>query len=659
VRIIAGAVNGSISILRQIRTISSISYHRNNIICNQTYIPKRNFIFGLLRPPSQRRQQRLMALFDEAESEPGDARRQANLLRELFEVHKDPRAVIERFEQEGYARDAECASYYLMALMETGKMEKAAKLLIENREIISTADNSGGDPKRAAQNPIVLNFGTKDRPLYVENASRDPKTWRFLSSLGNLLLTVGLFYAIYRASAGRLEDMFGRSVHKQYKAPVNGEQRACTFDDVRGCDEAKGELQEIVEFLKDPNRFNKLGAHLPKGVLLVGPPGTGKTLLARAVAGEANVPFIYASGAEFDEMFVGLGSMRIRQMFEAAKEQSPAIIFIDEIDAIGSKRNPRDPQHARMSLNQLLVELDGFSDHTGIIVIGATNFPETLDKALLRPGRFDRHVHVPLPDVRGRSDILDLYLRDVKLDKDVDRTMIARGTTGFSGADLNKLVNQAKIAASLDNSPRLAMKHLEAAKDEMIMGKERRSAAISDDDKTLTAYHEGGHAIVALLTPAAVPIHKATIVPRGQALGMVAQLPDRDELSLTRQQLLARLDVAMGGRVAEELFFGPERVTTGASSDFTQATNIARAMVMQYGMGESIGTMVINSDDLELLSPETKAAIDQEVRRLLEDSRQRAMNLLSSNRAAVEVLAKALLERETLSGDEIRRIVSS
>lgn len=391
-----------------------------------------------------------------------------------------------------------------------------------------------------------------------------------------------------------------------------------TFDDVEGCDEAKDELKQVVEFLKNPLKFTKLGAKMPKGVLLVGPPGTGKTLLAKAVAGEADVPFIYASGSEFDEMFVGIGSMRIRQMFQSAKEQAPAIIFIDEIDAVGSKRNARDPQHSRMSLNQLLIELDGFSESTGVVVIAATNFPETLDKALLRPGRFDKHVHVPLPDVTGRRKILNLFTKDMKLSKDVDLGLVSRATPGFSGADLNKLINQAKIMASLDNSPSLQMSHLEKSRDEMLMGAERKSFLMSLEDRKLTAFHEGGHALVALYTENATPLHKATIIPRGSALGLVSQVPEKDEYSATKQALMARMDVAMGGRVAEELLFGPEQVTTGASSDFTQATRIARSMVMQFGMSEKIGPMVFSEDEIDSMGPELKTVIDSEIKRLLE-----------------------------------------
>ena len=383
----------------------------------------------------------------------------------------------------------------------------------------------------------------------------------------------------------------------------------------------------------------------------------GKTLLARAVAGEAGVPFIFASGSEFDELFVGMGSLRIRRMFESAKEQAPCIIFIDEIDAIGSKRNPKDPQHARMSLNQLLVELDGFSESHGIVVIAATNLPDSLDKALLRPGRFDRHVHVPLPDIRGRGHILHHYLKETPLEKSVDIGIIARGTPGFSGADLAKLVNSAKIMASVQGLRAIKMTHLEAAKDEMILGSERRSAVLKDSDKKLTAYHESGHAIVAIYTAAAMPIHKATIMPRGQALGMVSQLPEDDQLSISKAELLAKLDVCMGGRVAEELIFGPDSVTTGASSDFSQATAIARGMVTRYGMSAKLGTITITEEDYDKLSHETRQLVDFEIKRLLDESYARARKILTEYKFQLDILARALIERETMSKFEIELVL--
>lgn len=621
----------------------------------------------------------LNKMAETADKSPRDSHIQELYLKLL--LHQDPVEAVRRYESGLFAMNETSKKIYVHALYKSNQLDKIVNLMTPEpttikseeqtleaeatreafaKKVQSTTDRSLSSRFTSSSNNNNNNGSSKDRPLFIQTVSSgEGRFFRSFSGFANFLLTAGVLFILYKSSAGRLEELFGRSVHKVYKKSEEAEAPTL-FDEVRGCDEAKAELEEIVEFLKNPGKFNRLGARLPKGVLLVGPPGTGKTLLAKAVAGEANVPFIYASGAEFDEMFVGLGSMRIRQMFEAAKKQAPAIIFIDEVDAIGSKRNPRDPQHARMSLNQLLVELDGFSGHEGIVVIAATNFPETLDKALLRPGRFDRHVNVPLPDVKGRRDILDLFLRNVRLSRDVDISILARGTPGFSGADLNKLVNQAKIYASKSSSPMVQMIHLEAAKDEMLMGAERKSAVFAPEDKELTAYHEGGHAIMAFHTPAAMPIHKATIVPRGRALGMVAQLPERDHPSLTKQQLLARLDVAMGGRVAEELVFGPDRITTGAASDFEQATSIARAMVTQFGMSEAVGYLVTNeNDDPQRLSPSTRALIDSEVKRLLDESKTRAINLLQSRRLALDKIAAALLDQETLSREQIEALLKN
>ncbi len=423
------------------------------------------------------------------------------------------------------------------------------------------------------------------------------------------------------------------------------------FSDVMGVDEAKQELEEIVLYLKDPSRFTRLGGKLPKGLLLLGPPGTGKTLLARAIAGEAGVPFFYASGSEFEEMYVGVGARRVRDLFEAAKKRSPCIIFIDEIDAIGGARHLKDQQAMKMTLNQLLVELDGFEQNKGVIIIGATNFPQSLDEALLRPGRFDKHVTVPLPDILGRKQILQMYAEKIPTDPDVDLDILARGTPGMSGAELSNLVNEAALKASIDGLKAINMATFEWAKDKIMMGSERRSAVISKETATVTAYHEGGHALVALKTGGADPVYKATIMPRGQALGMVTQLPDGDQTSMSKKQLLARLDVCMGGRVAEELIFGAENVTSGASSDIQQATRLARAMVTQWGMSDSVG-LVFHAKDGEQ-SPETRAAIDREVKAILDSSHVRAKDLLLRHKADLDKLAKALLEHETLTGAEI------
>merc|ERR1712070_1275592 len=434
-----------------------------------------------------------------------------------------------------------------------------------------------------------------------------------------------------------------------------GDSDKC-FDDIKGAKEAKEELQEIVMYLKDPDRFTRLGGKLPKGMLLMGPPGTGKTLLARAIAGEAGVPFFYSSGSEFKEMYGGVGARRMRDLFEAAKKRSPCIIFIDEIDAVGSSRQLKEQQAMKMTLNQLLVEMDGFEQNQGIIVIGATNYADILDDALTRPGRFDKHVVVPLPDIKGRKQILELYAKKTPLAKDVDLGVLARGTPGMSGAELFNLVNQAALYASVKGETAVNMKAFEYSKDKIMMGAERKTAVISPETARMTAYHEGGHALVALKTAGADPVHKATIMPRGQALGMVMQLPSGDQTSQSRKQMLARLDVCMGGRVAEEMIFGADEVTSGASSDIRQATSLARSMVMQYGMSDEVGVVFHSNNDPS--SPEMRATIDKEVQKLLSSSYKRATKLLDENRKDLDLIAKALMDRETLTGSEIQALLA-
>ncbi|XP_059419987.1 ATP-dependent zinc metalloprotease YME1L1-like isoform X2 [Carassius carassius] len=429
-----------------------------------------------------------------------------------------------------------------------------------------------------------------------------------------------------------------------------------TFEHVKGVEEAKNELQEVVEFLRNPQKFTVLGGKLPKGVLLVGPPGTGKTLLARAVAGEADVPFYYASGSEFDEMFVGVGASRIRNLFREAKGNAPCVIFIDELDSVGGKRieSPMHP-YSRQTINQLLAEMDGFKPNEGVIIIGATNFPEALDSALIRPGRFDMQVTVPIPDVKGRTEIIKWYLKKIKVDSAVEAGVIARGTVGFSGAELENLVNQAALKAAVDGKDMVTMKDLEFAKDKILMGPERRSAEIDTKNKEITAYHESGHAIIAYYTKDAMPINKATIMPRGPTLGHVSMLPENDRWSETRAQLLAQMDISMGGRVAEELIFGSENITTGASSDFDSATKIAKMMVTRFGMSEKLGVMTYA--DLTKQSPETQAAIENEVRTLLRDSYERAKVILKSRAKEHKNLAEALLQYETLDAKEIKLVL--
>jgi len=445
-----------------------------------------------------------------------------------------------------------------------------------------------------------------------------------------------------------------------------------TFEDVAGVDEAKMDLQEIVEFLRDPSKFQRLGGRIPRGVLLVGPPGTGKTLIARAVAGEANVPFFTISGSDFVEMFVGVGASRVRDMFEQAKKNAPCIIFIDEIDAVGRHRGAGlggGNDEREQTLNQLLVEMDGFEANEGIILIAATNRPDVLDPALLRPGRFDRQVIVPNPDVVGREQILKVHVRKVPLAPDVNLKTIARGTPGFSGADLMNLVNEAALMAARRNKRMVTQHEFEDAKDKVMMGAERKSLVMTEEEKLLTAYHEGGHAIVALNVKATDPVHKATIIPRGRALGMVMQLPERDKLSMSYEQMTSRLAIMMGGRVAEEMIFGHDKVTSGAQSDIEQATRLARMMVTRWGFSPELGTVAYGENQEEVflghsvsrtqnISEETAKKIDVEVRRLVEEGLSDARRILAEKRADLETLAKGLLEYETLSGEEIKDLLA-
>ncbi|CAE6472252.1 unnamed protein product [Rhizoctonia solani] len=402
------------------------------------------------------------------------------------------------------------------------------------------------------------------------------------------------------------------------------------FSDVHGVDEAKEELSEVVKFLKDPTQFTTLGGRLPKGVLLTGPPGTGKTLLAKAVAGEAGVPFLYASGSEFDEMYVGVGAKRVRELFETARKQQPSIVFIDELDAVGGRRNGREGQWSRQTLNQLLTELDGFSATDGVIVIAATNYPESLDNALVRPGRFDKKVVVPLPDIVGRTQILAHHMKGVKTDPEVNLQVLARGTPGFSGADLQNLVNQAAIQASREGHKVVGLKEFEWAKDKILMGAERKSSYITPKDKLMTAYHEAGHALAALFTPGARSLHKVTCMPRGHSLGLTQTLPENDEHSVSFKQFSAMLDVSMGGRIAEEMIYGKENVTSGASSDIRAATNLARRMVKEYGFSDKVGTVYHGDSDTTPPSPETLRLIDTEIQAIIQQSIVRTTELLES-----------------------------
>tara|TARA_A100001011_G_scaffold371493_1_gene428886 strand:- start:849 stop:2723 length:1875 start_codon:yes stop_codon:yes gene_type:complete len=484
-----------------------------------------------------------------------------------------------------------------------------------------------------------------------------------------MLLLIGVWIFFMRQmQGGRGGAMgFGRS-----KAKLLTEAHGkVTFNDVAGIEEAKEEVEEIVEFLKDPKKFRRLGGKIPKGALLIGPPGTGKTLLAKAIAGEANVPFFTISGSDFVEMFVGVGASRVRDMFEQGKKHAPCIIFIDEIDAVGRSRGAGlggGNDEREQTLNQLLVEMDGFDTNEGIILIAATNRPDVLDPALLRPGRFDRQVVVPNPDILGREAILKVHIKKISTGPDVKLRTIARGTPGFSGADLANLVNESALLAARKNKRVVTMSDVEEAKDKVMMGAERRSMVMTEEEKKLTAYHEGGHAIVALNEKASDPIHKATIIPRGRALGMVMRLPERDQLSVTREKMYSDIAVAMGGRIAEELIFGYEKITSGASSDIDMATKMAKNMVTRYGMSKDLGTVAYgeNEDEVFLgrqiarqqhMSEETAKKVDQEVKKIIDTSYERAKKVLTDKLEDLHKIAKALLVYETLTGDEIRDLI--
>jgi len=517
---------------------------------------------------------------------------------------------------------------------------------------------------------LITTLRDKGVNIRVEPAQSEGALSSFLLSWFPILLMLGVWIFFMRQmQSGSGKAMgFGKS-----KAKLLTERHGrVMFSDVAGVDEAKEDLQEVVEFLRDPHKFQRLGGKIPKGALLVGPPGTGKTLLARAIAGEANVPFFTISGSDFVEMFVGVGASRVRDMFEQAKKNAPCIIFIDEIDAVGRHRGAGlggGNDEREQTLNQLLVEMDGFEANEGVILIAATNRPDVLDPALLRPGRFDRQIVVPNPDVTGREKILKVHMRNVPLAPDVNAKTIARGTPGFSGADLANLVNEAALLAARRSRRLVTQTDFEDAKDKVMMGAERRSMAMNEEEKRLTAYHEGGHAIVAMNVPAADPVHKATIIPRGRALGMVMQLPEGDRYSMKFKQMTSRLAIMMGGRVAEEIVFGPENVTSGAQSDIDQATKLARAMVTRWGYSKELGLVSYGDNQEEVflghsvarqqnVSEETAQKIDAEVKRLVDDGYKTAKTILTKKRKDLETLAHGLLEFETLSGEEITNLLN-
>ncbi|CAG9859482.1 unnamed protein product [Phyllotreta striolata] len=533
--------------------------------------------------------------------------------------------------------------------------KKSATSSDKLKQLLNSEDNLNEVEKQR----IKLAFA--EGYLMGSNSSNKPgKSTRYLKVVTQVLTVIIFLAIIVSLLASASGSVFRIQLGNQVE--VDPEEIHITFEDVKGVDEAKQELKDVVEFLKSPEKFSTLGGKLPKGVLLVGPPGTGKTLLARAVAGEAGVPFFHAAGPEFDEVLVGQGARRVRDLFKAAKKRAPCVIFIDEIDSVGSKRtNSVLHPYANQTINQLLSEMDGFHQNEGVIVLGATNRRDDLDQALLRPGRFDVEVTVPTPDYTGRKEILGLYLSKI-LAKDVDLDLLARGTTGFTGADLENMVNQAALRAAIDGADNVSMKHLESARDKVLMGPERKSRIPDEEANLITAYHEGGHAIVAYYTKDSHPLHKVTIIPRGPSLGHTAYIPEKERYHITKSQLLAMMDTMMGGRAAEELVFGPDKITSGASSDLKQATSIATHMVKDWGMSEKVGlrTMADSSKAFqsETLGPSTSEAVDSEIRKILSESYERAKQILKIHAKEHKALAEALLKYETLDAEDIKAIMS-
>jgi cell division protease FtsH len=547
----------------------------------------------------------------------------------------------------------------------TVKQAESVAIDVNGQEYRAALSNEQSKSKLLDHAREIVNG--KPRVAKVQEESSSSYIWPMLITWAPLLFIIAIWIFMLRQmqSGGNKALSFGKSRAKL----LNNQQKRVTFKDVAGVEEAKEELQEIIEFLKEPQKFQKLGGRIPKGVLMMGPPGTGKTLLARAIAGEANVPFFSISGSDFVEMFVGVGASRVRDLFEQGKKNAPCIIFIDEIDAVGRHRGAGlggGHDEREQTLNQLLVEMDGFESNDGVILIASTNRPDVLDPALLRPGRFDRRVVVSRPDVRGREGILKVHTRKIPLGEDVDISVIARGTPGFTGADLANLVNEAALNAARYNKKLVAMGDFELAKDKVLMGAERKSMVISNEEKRVTAYHEAGHTLVGLKVPNADPVHKVTIIPRGMALGVTQQLPEGDRHNYSQDYLLGQISILMGGRIAEETFLGG--ITTGASNDIERATELARAMVCEYGMSE-MGPLTFGKKEEQIFlgreiaqhrdfSEDTAIKIDQEVKKIVTAQYERAKAIIEENRDTMIRLAECLLERESLDGVEIRRIVA-
>jgi cell division protease FtsH len=574
------------------------------------------------------------------------------------------------FNQFNTRQSAALGSLEYSQFLEEVKSGRVAKVVIQGRTLEATTTDGKRITTYAPPDLWMVSDLLKNN---VKVVAKPEEEQSFLTSIFvswfPMLLLIGVWIFFMRQMQGGGKGgafSFGKSRARMMDESSN----TITFADVAGCDEAKEEVYEMVDFLRDPSKFQKLGGRIPRGVLLVGSPGTGKTLLAKAIAGEAKVPFFSISGSDFVEMFVGVGAARVRDMFDQAKKAAPCIIFIDELDAVGRQRGAGlggGNDEREQTLNQMLVEMDGFEPSVGVIVVAATNRPDVLDPALLRPGRFDRQVVVPLPDIRGREQILKVHMRKVPVAPDIDASILARGCPGFSGADLANLVNEAALFAARSNKRLVDMEDFERAKDKIMMGAERRSMVMPEEERRNTAYHESGHAVVAKLLPKTDPVHKVTVIPRGRALGLTMQLPDQERYSQDRERLLCTICVLFGGRIAEELFM--QQMTTGASNDFQRATDLARRMVTQWGMSDSLGPMVYGEEEGEIflgrsvtthknMSESTMQKVDVEIRRVLDEQYARARKLLEDNRDKVEAMTAALLELETIDADQINDIMA-
>ena len=621
----------------------------------------------LHRPIFRRFSSRVESLLRDANAVPSDPISQTRLYRELNKSVDGAKQVIRRSESGRFASDESTVREYFKALTVSGRIDsvdlKMAIRIAQESSRVATVDftekyDQEPNPNRSPSTtpeapPFSVRIDPSQPPLLVTVAeSSKSQAWRLAKGVLGTLIVVSGLSVLAESLAGNIQKGLDNLGPGKKVEPVKDVKT--TFSDVRGCDEVREELKELIEYLKNPTKFTRLGARLPKGVLLAGPPGTGKTLVARAVAGEAGVPFIHASGSEFEEMFVGVGARRIRDLFSAARKLAPCILFIDEIDAVGSKRHMKDTSSVRMTLNQLLVELDGFEQNEGVVVICATNFAESLDKALTRPGRLDKIVTVPPPDLQGRIDILELYGGKMKLAPSVDLSVLAKRTVGMTGADLANILNIAAIRAAAENLDSITMGYIEEAFDRVVLGMEKKTP-ISDSEKRMTAFHEAGHVLVGMFTKGANPVQKATVIPRGSSLGVTYSAPEADKFSEKVYELEARLAVAMGGKAAEEAEYGAENVSGGCASDLKQASAIARAMVMHYGMGgeDKQGLLYVDTEEYSALSDKAKAEVDVAVERLLQRGYATAKRVLTEKRKELLRLAEALVEFETLNKSEI------